>query len=94
MHNLVVITSIINTPNNPLSYTENRSVYSREERYIQTQNTIVSIKKHIPDCAILLVECSEFNPDENSSFQNNCTYVLNLWDQKHLHNSIFGASKS
>ena len=43
MNNLVLITSVICTTNNPLSYTNNRSVYSHEERFEQTKKTIESI---------------------------------------------------
>jgi hypothetical protein len=45
MNNLVFISSIINTPNIPLSYTNVRSVFSHEERFIQTKKTIETIKK-------------------------------------------------
>jgi len=37
MNNLVLICSIIKTPNNPLSYTTTRSIYSHQERYEQTK---------------------------------------------------------
>ena len=59
MKNLVLITSVINIPNIPLSYTNIRSVYTCEERFIQTQKTIESLRRMIPDLEILLVECSD-----------------------------------
>jgi hypothetical protein len=37
MSNLVLVTSIIKTPNLPLSYTNVRYVYSHNERYEQTK---------------------------------------------------------
>lgn len=94
MHNLVLVTSVINTPNTPLSYCDNRSVYTREERFKQTQHTLNTIRKSIPNCIIFLVECTDFTLEENDYLQSNCDYILNLWDQKHLHPNIFGLSKA
>ena len=48
MSNLVLITSVINTPNLPLSYSKVRSVFTREERFEQTKKTVESIKKTYP----------------------------------------------
>jgi hypothetical protein len=57
--NLVVITSCLNPIKKNLSYTNIRSVYTVEERYIQTINTINTIKKYIPQPYIVLLECSK-----------------------------------
>jgi len=94
MANLVLITSIINTPNKPLSYTNTRSVFSRKERFEQTKLTIQSIKAKIPNNKILLVECSDFNEEEKLFFEKECDYILNLWDKKEFHNNLFGISKA
>jgi len=94
MVNLVLITSIVNTPNKPLSYTNNRSVFSRNERFEQTKSTIQSIKAKIPNHKILLVECSDFNEEEKLYFEKECDYILNLYNNKELHCNIFGLSKS
>jgi hypothetical protein len=94
MTNLVLITSIVNTPNKPLSYTNTRSVFSRNERFEQTKLTIQSIKAKIPNNKILLVECSDFNEEEKIYFEKECDYILNLWDKKELHCTIFGLSKA
>jgi len=61
MINLVLITSIVNTPNLPLSYTKTRSVFTTEERFTQTKKTILSVKEKIPNCKILIVECSKLS---------------------------------
>lgn len=92
--NLVLVTSVINTPQTPLSYCPNRSTYSREQRFQQTKKTIASIKQKIPNCAILLVECSELTEEERNYFENNCEYILNLWNISEIHSSIFGISKA
>ncbi len=94
MVNIVLITSVINTPNKPLSYSKTRSVYSRQERFEQTKKTIKSIREKLPSDKIIIVECTDFNEEENIFFKNNCDYILNLWDKKELHDSIFGISKS
>lgn len=97
MKNLVLITSVINTPNTPNISLNNilpRSIYTREERFKHTKETIISIKKFIPNPIILLVECSDFTDEEYMYFYSNCDYILNLWDNLSLHSSIFGLSKS
>tara|TARA_B110000208_G_C11756952_1_gene425495 strand:+ start:1233 stop:1397 length:165 start_codon:yes stop_codon:yes gene_type:complete len=53
MINLILITSIINTPNKPLSYSKIRSVFTRKERFEQTKKTIQSIKEKIPEYKII-----------------------------------------
>lgn len=94
MDNLVLITSVINTPNTPLSYTKVRSVFTRKERFEQTKKTIESIKQYIPNHKIMIVECTDFTEEEKAYFNEQCDYVLNLWERKELHSNIFGISKS
>jgi thymidylate synthase len=94
MADLVLITSVINTPNKQLSYSNIRSIFSREERFEQTKKTIQSIKEKISNCKIILVECTDFNEEENNYFKDNCDYLLNLWNNKNIHDYIFGQSKS
>lgn len=94
MTDLVLVTSVINTPNKQLSYSKTRSVFSRKERFEQTKKTIQSIKEKISNCKIILVECTDFNEEENNYFKDNCDYLVNLWNDKNLHDYIFGISKS
>ena len=54
MNNLVLITSVIKTPNKPLSYINTRSIYTHEERFEQTKKTIQSIREKIPNVRYLL----------------------------------------
>ena len=58
MKNCVIVTSVIAPDNAPLAYTETRSIYSNEERFTQTLETISSIRKYIPNSDICLIECS------------------------------------
>ena len=92
--NLVLITSVINTPKTPLSYSSIRSVYTRDERFDQTKKTIKSIKEKIPNCKIMIVECTDFTEDEKQYFDIECDYILNLFNNIELCKNIFGLSKS
>jgi len=56
--NLVLITSLLNPINKELSYCSTRSIYTTDERFKQTIRSIESIKKYIPNCYIILLECS------------------------------------
>ena len=65
MTNLVLITSIIKTPDIPLSYISTRSVFTHNERFEQTKKTIQTIREKIPNSKILIVECSELDNEQN-----------------------------
>lgn len=92
--NLVLVTSVINVKNNPLSYSKIRSVFNREERFEQTKRTIESIKCKIPDSKILIVEYTNFTKDEQEYFKCACDFILNLWGRNDLESKIFGKSKA
>jgi hypothetical protein len=94
MINLVLVTSIIKTPNSALSYINTRSVFTHEERYQQTIKTISTVKKKIPNCKILVVECSKLSEEQNTYFKNNCHFFLNLFDNQEALNKIYSKSKS
>lgn len=94
MDNLLLIPSIIKTPNLPLSYIENRSVYSHNERYEQTKKTIISVKEKIPNCKIILVECSDLEDDQLSYLKNNVDYFINLINNPIDMEYIYSKSKS
>lgn len=68
MNNIILITSVINTPNKPLSYSKTRSVYNRNERFEQTKKTIQSVKEKLPNIKIMIVECTDFNDNEKRFF--------------------------
>jgi hypothetical protein len=76
--NIVLITSIINIENTPLSYSKIRSVYNKEQRYEQTLKTIESIRKNIPDSKILFVESSELEKNMEENIIKKSDYYLNL----------------
>lgn len=94
MINLVLITSVIHTPNSPLSYTNTRSIYSVQERYDQTKKTIQSIKDKIPDAIIVIVECSPLSESEEEFLTQNSNYLLNLYNFKNIQTNVYGISKA
>lgn len=57
MKNLTLVTSVINICNYPLSYTNTRNVFTHEQRFEQTLNTIYSLQK-LSDNKIVFVEGS------------------------------------
>jgi hypothetical protein len=71
--NCVLITSVIHTINSPLSYTKTRSFYSHDDRIKQTQYTIETIKKHVPNYYIVLIEGS------------NIDNITNMFDVDYIH---------
>ena len=94
MNNLVLINSVICTINEPLSYTNTRSIYTHEERFLHTQKTIESIKKNIPNSKILIVECSELNEEQNNYLIQNSDYFLNLYNNEQIRKNVQSNSKS
>jgi hypothetical protein len=66
----------------PFSYTPIRSIYSREERFIQTKKTIETIREKIPDNIILFMECSDLNETEYSYLYENVDIFVNLWTRQ------------
>ena len=91
--NIVLITSVINPPNKPLSYSSSRSIYSAEERFIQTQKTIASIREKIPNNKIFILECSSLIPSQNEYLSSNSEYFINLYCQN-TQDDIYGISKA
>lgn len=82
--NVVFITSKIHVSKNKFSYIDNRSIYTSEERLIQTIETIESIRKYIPDSYIILFDNSLFNPLEKSIFNKLTDSFINIVDNEEL----------
>jgi hypothetical protein len=58
MKDCIIVTSIVEISDKPLSFTSIRSVYTYQQRFEQTLETIESIRKHLPNTDIILAECS------------------------------------
>jgi len=96
MNSITLITSVINTPNMPLSYSTSRSAFSKEERFEHTKKTINSIRQKIPNTKIFLIECSELSFVEREYFIKNVDFFFNIFDtnNEQLIQRIFSISKS
>lgn len=93
MNNLVLITSVICTSDSNLC-TGIRSLYSHDERFLQTKKTIETVKQKIPGTKIFIVECSKLNEEQNNYLIENSDYFLNLYDNKYVRDDVSSFSKS
>lgn len=96
MNNITLITSVIDPPNTPLSYTNCRSVFNKEERFEQTKKTISSVLEKMPNTKIFLIECSKLSDEERKYFLENTDYFYNIYGSgnKSLIDRMFTTSKS
>jgi hypothetical protein len=92
--NIILVTSIINTPQTPLSYTNIRSVYNRQERFDHMKHTIKNVKEKIPNSYVVLVECSELSEEEKAFFYYNVDLFVNIYNNEEVREMIYSASKS
>jgi len=86
MKECVLITSIIDISDYPLTYTPTRSIYSHEERYIQTLETIESVRKYFPEADICLVECSP-DSDRIRKIETYVDKFVNLYPNDTIRNT-------
>ena len=93
MGDLFLITSVINTGHNPWSYSLFRSVYSTQERFTQTIQTIVSIRMKVPNSKIFLIECSELSEEMIEQLQSKVDYFLNLYSDESCKTACLGSNK-
>ena len=82
--NIVFVTSKIIVSNNKFSYVKKRSYYSKEERFMQTIDTIKSIRAHIQDAHIVLLDNSIFNYFEYQTISNIVDTFINITDDPTL----------
>jgi len=93
MH-LVLITSVVCTPNKPLSYTNTRSCFTHNERFEQTQKTISSVKEKIPNAKIFIVECSDLTKEQTDYFIKVSDYFINTFQNENVRKNVYSISKS
>lgn len=94
MKNLCLVTSVINIPNLPYSYTNTRSVFNPEERFEQSKKTILTLKEKIPNLEIIFVECSDLDNSYKRWIENEVNYFLNIYDDIKLRERVFSKSRS
>jgi hypothetical protein len=91
--NLIIVTSVINTINEPLSYTETRSVFTAEQRFEQTIKSIESIKKNIKNSFIVLVEGSQIDEKYETILKNIVDHYYNVSNNVEIRKNIDSSSK-
>ena len=82
--NIIIITSKIVVSKNPLSYAENRSIYTSKERFEQTMSTITSIRKYIPNSYIILFDNSCFLNSDYNILNNAVDHFINITNNEDL----------
>lgn len=92
MKNLIIISSVINTSKDGLSYTKTRSVYSSDERYEQTIKTIESCEK-VDNCEILLIETSTIDSEKEEKLKSLVDYYVNYSNNPNIQKIIDGPIK-
>ena len=91
--NVVIVTSIMNIINKPLSYTKTRSIYTQKERFEQTLISIASIRKHISNSYILLVECSDIDKQYEEVIIKCVDSYVNYYNNASIRNIIESVNK-
>jgi hypothetical protein len=100
--NIIIITSVLNITNNPLSYYHKRSVFTFEERFEQTLNSIKSIKEKMGceidnkmEIEIFLCECSDLllYPEYEERLKKEVTYFYNFYDDFETRNNVLSKYK-
>jgi len=81
---LILITSLLNPINKPLSYTNIRTIYNIEERFQQTLKTIQSVKSKIPNYYIVLIEASKNIEKYENKFKELVNEYYNFKDDKNI----------
>jgi hypothetical protein len=74
--NLVIVTSKLLVSARPFKYTKKRSMYSFDERFAQTKETIASIRKYIPRAYIVMFDDSVSLPYDCRAYLENATDVF------------------
>ena len=76
MYHLFLICSAIQTNNKPLNYHPRRSVFTHEERFKQTLETIHSIRVKVPNAYIVLIEVTPLKEQFQSILEKKVNYLF------------------
>jgi hypothetical protein len=82
--NIVLITSKIKKTDKPLTYSKVRCVYTSEEVYYQTINTINSIRKYLPNPYIILFDNSKLEINQKTELESMTDLFINITDDESL----------
>lgn len=87
---VVIITSCINPSNAPFSYSPVRSVFTPEERFEQTIESIQSVRNNILNAVIILINTNELSDKQHTLLIAKCDYVF-IFDSVIIDNILFTA---
>ena len=90
---IFIITSTINTGNKGWTYINTRSIFTPQERYEQTLETIKSIKKHHENCWIILSEASFIPPEQVETLSKEVDAFLHLYNDQEIIDSCILSNK-
>ncbi|MBY0380008.1 MAG: hypothetical protein K2P99_06385, partial [Burkholderiales bacterium] len=77
--NLFLISSKILVSQKPFSYTDKRSIYTTEDRFNQTLETIESIRKYAPNSFIVLIDNSQLS----KHMEKQLNEKVDIWIKSH-----------
>lgn len=87
--NLFIITSVVHINRSiGWTYTSIRSYYSDEERYSDTLKTIESIRRHVKNSKIVLLEGSRLSETEEAGFKQNVDYFIDYSNDPLIHEKV------
>lgn len=92
MKTLVIITSVIEITNNPFDYTSVRSVYTPEDRFNQTIQTINSLNK-IENKTTLFIETSNISEEKENRIKSLVDFYVNFNEDQKIKKVIDGFIK-
>ena len=84
MVNVVLVPSKIYTSKTSLSYSPIRSIYSAKNRFTQTLNTFISIRKFIPNSFIIFIDNSDFTNEEYERIKQKVNIFVKPESNSHL----------
>jgi hypothetical protein len=93
MADIFIITSVINTGSQAWSYISTRSVFTTEERFEQTLQSIESIRTFHKNPIILLIECSDLSDHMTSILQTKVDHFINVYDNPIIRDSCINTKK-
>jgi len=88
MKDCIIVTSIIEISDKPLYWSPVRSIYTHQQRFEQTLETIESIRRYLPDTDIILAECSP-DSDYMKELQKRVDIFINTYPNDIIQNGFY-----
>lgn len=94
MKYLVLVNSATNLLNDKVNGNYPRSIYSTEERFQQTIETLKNVKRNIPNCHLILAEGTKLNNEQLKTFTSLCDELILLDEEYNIKNAVESKNKS